>query len=372
MSKYSLFARTTVYDRAMPDTDIQAIAKNCTKLLNRHRPRSVQQRLQRVADSPLSLERNDNYGNGGVVSELEREVAALLGKEDAVFMPSGIMAQLIAVRIWSDRAANKKIAFHPTSHLYLHEEMAYRDLHGLDEVLLGQPDSLFTLQDIEAMPDVSSVLIELPQREIGGQLPSWDELVAITDRVRKQGIKLHLDGARLWQCAPFYERDYAEISALFDSVYVSFYKVLDGFPGAILAGEKDFIDEARIWRRRHGGTLQQQSPAAISAKMGLQSELPKIPGFVARTKQIADELRVFPQLKLVPEYPQINMFHIHFQGDPEKLLKAAIQVAEEERAGLFFGLSKSGIYEYEICDGADDFAPGEVHRLFSRLFELAN
>jgi threonine aldolase len=73
--------------------------------------------------------------------------------------------------------------------------------------------------------------LELPQREIGGLLPEWDDLVAQAAWTRERGIALHLDGARLWEAAPFYERSYAEIAGLFDSVYVSFYKGLGALAG---------------------------------------------------------------------------------------------------------------------------------------------
>jgi threonine aldolase len=80
----------------------------------------------------------DRYGEGEVVRSLETEVAALLGKEDAVFMPSGTMAQQIALRIWSNRRACPNVAFHPTCHLEIHEQKGYQILHGLHGVLVGE------------------------------------------------------------------------------------------------------------------------------------------------------------------------------------------------------------------------------------------
>ena len=142
------------------------------------------------------------------------------------------MAQQIALRIWADRAGNKTVAFHPECHLEKYEHMAYRELHGLEAVLLGEPDRLFTLDELLAVDrPISSLLIELPQREIGGQLPTWEELEAITSYAHAKGMKLHLDGARLWECQPYFQKTYKEIVADFDSVYVSFYKILFGLAG---------------------------------------------------------------------------------------------------------------------------------------------
>ncbi|MGV3614149.1 MAG: threonine aldolase family protein [Fimbriimonas sp.] len=356
----------------MVTRNVQEIAASCTRFLRGHRARSVRARMQEVADSPLSLIRNDGYGRGGVVAQLEEEVAALLGKEAAVFMPSGTMAQPIALRIWSDLTGTKTVAFHPTCHLQIHEHLAYRALHDLRAVLLGEPDRLFTLEDLQAVDEaVSTLLIELPQREIGGQLPSWEELSTICEESRARRMRLHMDGARLWECAPFYGRTYAEIAAPFDSVYVSFYKVLDGLPGAMLAGPKSFVDEARIWQRRQGGNLQQQSPSAIAAKLGMERHLPLIPAYVAKAREIADALRPLPGLSIVPEHPPTNMMHLYLEGDPDRWVDAALQVAEETRVGLFFHLPDTGKLELTVGDGTLDIGTEEIKALFERVFELA-
>ena len=97
--------------------------------------------------------------------------------------------------------------------------------------------------------------IELPLREAGYLLPPWDELVGLVEAAQARGIPVHLDGARLWESQPFYDRPLAEIAALGDTVYVSFYKGLGGIAGAALVGPADVIAEARHWQHRHGGTL---------------------------------------------------------------------------------------------------------------------
>src|SRR6185436_8253445 len=106
--------------------------------------------------------------------------------------------------------------------------------------------------DLEAVNEpLAALLIELPQREIGGRLPAWDDLVAQVTYAREHGAAVHLDGARLWESGPFYDRPLAEIAALFDTVYVSFYKGLGGLAGSMLLGEDDVVTEARAWRSRH-------------------------------------------------------------------------------------------------------------------------
>ncbi|HLI07996.1 MAG TPA: beta-eliminating lyase-related protein [Ktedonobacteraceae bacterium] len=129
--------------------------------------------------------------------------------------------------------------FHPTCHLEIHEQHGYQRLHHLPGILLGESQRLLTLEDVKKVAEpLAALLIELPQREIGGQLPAWEDLTALTDRARERGIVLHLDGARLWECQPFYGREYRKIAALFDTVYVSFYKILGGIAGAVLAAPR--------------------------------------------------------------------------------------------------------------------------------------
>ena len=236
----------------------EAIRRACTRSLMHHglrSPRQVLTELAELADPDLT---SDIYGQGGPITPFEQEIAALLGKEAAVFLPSGTMAQQIAMRVWADRRGARGVAMHPRNHLDSFEKYAYQHLHGLHGVQIGDPDRLLTLADLQtAVTPLAGLLLEIPQREIGGQLSSWDDLVAMTGWARERGIPVHMDGARLWDAAPFYDRPHAEIAALFDTVYVSFYKALGGIAGAALAGPADVIAEARVWEKRHGGTLVQ-------------------------------------------------------------------------------------------------------------------
>ena len=151
----------------------------------------------------------DRYGGGELAERLERRVAELLGKEAAVWMPSGTMAQQIALRIHADRTGRSVVAFHPQCHLEAHEEGAYRVLHGLRAALLGGRERLIETKDVEELREpIAAPLLELPQRDLGGELPPWDDLVATCEAARVRGAALHLDGARLWQCGPFYGRSW--------------------------------------------------------------------------------------------------------------------------------------------------------------------
>jgi threonine aldolase len=94
------------------------------------------------------------------------------------------------------------------------------------------------------------------------------------DWAKARSIPFHLDGARIWSCHPFYQREYSQIASLFDSVYVSLYKDLGRLAGAILLGSKAFIKEARVWQTRHGGRLVTLGPYVVSARAGFERLYP--------------------------------------------------------------------------------------------------
>jgi threonine aldolase len=251
----------------------------------------------------------DNYGEGELPERVQGRVAALLGKEAAVWLPSGTMAQQIALRIHAERRGRRAVAFHPQCHLDVHEQRGYAVLHGLHAVPLGRRDRLVTPADLEQVAEpLAAVLVELPQRDLGGQLPPWDELVELCDVARAKGAAVHMDGARLWQCAPFYGRDLAEIAALFDTVYVSLYKDIGAPAGCMLAGSAAFVAEARVWQVRHGGRLFRIGPYLEPAERGLDGVLPRMPAMVARAKELAAALGE-RGVKVIPDPPQAAMFH---------------------------------------------------------------
>jgi len=355
----------------MTQDEFLAAAAACTHYLPDHRRKTIPERMREIAESPYAEGRADHYGSGGFVTEFEGEIAEFLGKEAAVLMPSGTMAQQIALRIWADRAGNRNVAFHPTCHLEKYEHMAYRELHGLEAQLLGGEDRLFTIEDLKALErPISSLLIELPQREIGGALPTWEEFKGITQHAKGEGIKLHLDGARLWECQPYFGRPYKEIVRDFDSVYVSFYKILFGLPGAALAGPKDFIDEARIWMRRHGGNLVHMFPTAISAKIGMDRYLPEISLYVAKATEIAQVLGEFDGVKVVPKDPPTNMMHLHFEAPVEAVMDAVGQIALQEKVLLFSYASPRGSgskTEISIASAGLEIPTERIRDLFAQL-----
>jgi threonine aldolase len=315
----------------------------------------------------------DTYGAGGAVAALEARVQELLGKPAVVFMPSGTMAQQIALRIHADRTGRRVVAFHPTCHLELHEDKAYQRLHALVGRPVGNARELMTAEDLTAVSEpLAAVVFELPQREIGGQLPSWQELRAQVAAVRETGAAVHLDGARLWECTTFYARGLHEITALFDSVYVSFYKGLGGLAGCCLAGDEQLVAEAREWRARHGGTLYAMWPYAAAGLVGLRDRLPRMPLYVEHARAIAAAVSTLDGVEVRPDPPQTPMMHLHLRTDGETYRAGALRLVTEEKLWVGLRSAPSELagwrrVELSVGDATLDFTAEQVRDIFASL-----
>lgn len=352
------------------------VQRACTRFFG-HAPLSVRDQLLQLAQATAEDERPDVYGGGELIESFDREIAELLGKEAAVFMPSGIMAQQIALRIHCDRRNNRSVALHPQSHLVLDENDAAARLHNLNLVPVGDRNALYTLDELQAVPEpLGALVLELPERNIGGALRPWNEVAAISEWARERNVAIHLDGARLWETQPFYDKPLAEISAAFDTVYVSFYKILNAVAGAALAGPADIINEARGWQWRHGGRLVHQFPMVVSARDGLRRYLDRIPLYCDRARSIATVLSGFEEIVVTPNPPPTNMMHLYIRGDRERLHEAALRVSAETNVWIP-PIRRSAqipgwhMVELVCAEGSLQIDDAEVHELFARLFTYA-
>jgi threonine aldolase len=305
--------------------DLDALRRSCDRALGGHGPRTAADLLATISpDTAL-----DRYGDGGVVAELEEEVADLLGQAASVYLPSGIMAQQLALRVHADRRACRTVLYHPQSHLDVHEGHPLERLHGLVGRPVGPRDGLLLRADLDAVAEQpAALLVELPQRDLGGQLPAWDDLVAQVAWARQRGAAAHLDGARLWEAAAGYGRPPADVAGLFDTTYVSFYKGLGALAGCCLAGPADVVAEVREWRRRMGGTLFGLWPGAASALSCLRQRLPAFPGYLQRAQEIAAAVRDLPGVTVLPDPPQTPMLHLLLRTGADEFAAAARTLAE--------------------------------------------
>ena len=188
----------------MPSDDLAArirtASRSCPDAVSGQVFRSPAQAFADLARScaELGIEEWDFYGESGPVGRLESELVELFGAEAAAFFPSGIMAQQVALRVHTDRAGIRRVALPDLSHLLLHEEDGPRLLHGLEVSILTRGFEAPAARHLEAIPGrLGAVLAELPLREAGCLLPTWDDLAELSQACRARGVALHFDGARI-------------------------------------------------------------------------------------------------------------------------------------------------------------------------------
>ncbi|CAL9303035.1 MULTISPECIES: threonine aldolase family protein [Streptomyces] len=286
-------------------------------------------------------ELSDWYGDG-VVEALERKVAGLLGTEAAAFFPTGTMAQQVALRCWAGRTGNPTVALHALSHPEVHERNAFSEVGGLRPVRVTGEPRLPTAAEVRDFEEpFGALMLELPLRDAGFVLPTWEELTEVVEAARERDAVVHFDGARLWESTVQLGRPLEEIAGLADSVYVSFYKSLEAFGGAALAGPKELVEEAKAWRHRYGGQVFQQFPTALSALVGLERELPRLPEYVAHARVVAAALREgfaaagLPWARVHPEVPHTHDFQVWLPYDADVLAEVSVRAAEETGCVLF-------------------------------------
>ena len=356
------------------DREMEALAETCSRFLVGHGPRRASALLATVPDGAEI----DYYGVGGAVEALEGEVAALLGKQAALFLPSGTMGQQAVLRVHADRRASRTIVFHPACHLDgWAEERGYQLLHGLFGVPVGAREVPLTAATLQRQRQpIAALLVELPQRGLGGTLPSWADLVAQVEWARSRGAAAHLDGARLWEASAHYAkadgRSIADVAALFDTVYVSFYKGLGGLGGCCVAGDADVVEELSVWRTRHGGRLFMMWPYAASALSVMRRRLPLMPRYYRHAVAVARALRKVPGVEVLPDPPQSPMMHLRLQVTVDELRARVIEVAKSDGIWSFprpFATEGPGLQRCELSvgDATLELGADEVREVVAHL-----
>ena len=322
---------------ALTEEERAAAARACPRSLSGWGGTTPQEDLRALAAEAERGGDPDRYGAGGVVAEVEEQVRALLGAPAAVLCPSGTLAQQAALKHWCARSP--RVGLHATAHPVLHEDDALPVVQGLAPVVVGERPDLAAVQAAHARAPLGALLVELPQRETGGDLMAFDELAALSAWCRAEDVRLHLDGARLWECGPAYApHDLAEVVALADSTYVSLYKGLGALAGAVLLGPVELVEQARLQRHRLGGTLPALWPLALGARAGLRDRLPQVPRWVEHAQALARALGEVGVEVAVP--PVTPLLHLVLPGEPDDVQEVLLECSRA--SGVWLGRAQAG------------------------------
>lgn len=221
--------------------------------------------IKRLAsiDQAHAIER-DFYAEGGAVEELLKKCASITGKEAAIYMPSGTMANQLAIHVLCGN--NSKVIVQDASHVFRDEADAAQSVYGKRLVALAKDKHYFTAAELESTikylaegeyfaAPVGAISIENPVRRCNGQVVPLEEIKAIAAWSKTKGYKLHLDGARLHLACAYSGVTVKEYAACFDTVYLCLYKYLGASSGAVLCGDKVVIDQMTHLVKIHGGAM---------------------------------------------------------------------------------------------------------------------
>lgn len=258
---------------------------------------------------------DEQHFDDPTVAALCERMADMLGKEDAVYLPSGTMCNEIAILVHV--RAGEEIIAHETAHIITSEGGGPAALAGAMIRPLAGPRGQFTAEQVAAAIrgkasryEPRSRLVEIEQTANLGGGAVWPlaQINAVADVAKANGLLLHMDGARLMNAvvaAGVSARDYAE---KFDSVWVDFTKGLGAPLGAVLAGSKDFIAEAWRWKQKLGGSMRQAGIVAAGCLYALDHHIDRLAEDHANAKALARDLAQIPGVSVVP--PDTNLVFV--------------------------------------------------------------
>lgn len=240
---------------------------------------------------------SDSYGHGGVIGELEKKFAEATGKERAIYMPTGTLANQLAIDALS--GDKTKVIVQQMSHVFCDEADAAQAVFNKRLVPLAEGKAHFTKSELQKAMEqlaaseyyydgIGAVSIENPVRKAYGAMVPFEEIKQISEYCRENSIKLHLDGARLYLASAWSGVSIKEYSSCFDTVYISLYKYLGANGGAILCGDESVISKMQRQIKIHGGNIMSNWTNAAMALHKLEN----IEGILTDVVKRAAELTI--------------------------------------------------------------------------------
>lgn len=301
---------------------------------------------------------DDVFGDDPTVRRLQDRVAELLGKEAALYVPSGTMSNLIGVRVHC-RPGDEMIC-DVNCHIYNYEQAGYAQICGVAARCVEGHYGVMRLEQVEGLvrpPDAHFVrtrlvTIENTHNRGGGRIQPYETVEAICTWARERGLRRHLDGARIWNAAVATGIAPAEWARQFDTVSVCFSKGLGAPVGSALAGPKDLMREAHRHRKVLGGGMRQSGVIAAAALYALEHHVERLAEDHANAKRLAEGIRRFDGLMLDPPEPDTNL--VFFRIDPRLGTAAELAAALRERGLLVLATAPDKIRAVTHLDVTGD------------------
>lgn len=276
---------------------------------------------------------DDVFGDDPTVQRLEARVAEMLGKDAAVFVPSGTMGNQLAVRAHTE--PGDEVLVEANAHLYYYEAGAPAALSGVMCRCLTGERGVFRADDVEAalrpsdqhFPPTRLVCVENTHNRGGGSIWPLERIAEVAAAARAHGLRLHLDGARLWNAAVATGIAESHYASFFDSVSVCFSKGLGAPVGSALAGSRECIARARRFRKQFGGGMRQAGILAAGALHALEHHRARLADDHANARRLAEGLAQLPGIDLAPASVQTNILLLRVTTAPARELALRLDAA---------------------------------------------
>jgi threonine aldolase len=263
---------------------------------------------------------DDVFGDDPTVHKLEGRTAEILGKEAAVYMPSGTMTNQIAVRTHTSHG--DEVLTEAESHIYYYEAGAPAAISGVMFRLIRGERGIFSGEDVKAalrppnmhFPPTTLICVENTHNRGGGSVWPIEKIAEVAAVARENALNLHLDGARLWNASVAGGIGETEYARHFDSVSVCFSKGLGAPVGSVLTGDSEFIDRARRFRKMFGGGMRQAGIIAAGALYALENNRRRLAEDHANAKLLAEALGQIPGIKIDVSDVETNLVYFDVPG----------------------------------------------------------
>jgi threonine aldolase len=290
---------------------------------------------------------DDVIGRDPTVQKLEERVAALLGKESAVFMPSGTMANQIALRVHCQ--PGDEFICDVNCHIYNHEQGGFAQLSGLVAKTVAGRNGVFDVPQLAALIRPANdhfvrtrlACVENTHNRGGGKIYPLETIRAVCGWAESNGIRRHMDGARLFNAVVATGIDATTWAEPFDTVSVCASKGLGAPVGSVLAGPSELMKLARRHRKLFGGGMRQSGVIAAGALFAFENHVARLAEDHAHAALLARGIREIPGLQLVDDGPETNI--LFFEVDREVATAADFAGRLRERGVLMLAESPTRI-----------------------------
>jgi threonine aldolase len=274
---------------------------------------------------------DDVFGEDPTVNQLQTKVASLLGKEDALFVPSGTMANQTCIKVHTQ--PGDEVIVERDSHIFNYEtaggaflsSVQVHPVEGVRGVLSVEGVKRAVRPRVYYMPKTRLLCLENTHNRAGGTIYPIEAIKEMHNLARNEGMMLHLDGARLWNASAVTGIPPSEYAAYFDSVSVCLSKGLGAPIGSVISGTKEFIDQARRYRKIFGGGMRQAGILAAAGIYALDHNRDRLNEDHEKARYLAGELARMPGLSIDLESVQTNIIIIGVEKSghtPEEILAA--------------------------------------------------